>query len=94
MHQSAYRSSQAINGPVSCAAGRLKLFYNNWNVLTLDLKILSWIKGYKIWLKSAPRQSKAVLNTELPGMDKTNVANLITQLITKGAVVACKPGKD
>ena len=74
-------------------AGRLKDFYEYWNCITLDSRILSWIEGVKIPFKSWPTQSKPILERKWSQVETENMSSVILELIEKGAIVECVPVK-
>ena len=55
---------------------------------------MSWVRGYKIPFKTAPRQAKPILNRGLSETERTHIVKLIVQLIAKGVIVECRSEKD
>ena len=80
---------EKINDSVSCIAGRLSSFYERWKIITSNPKILSIVKGYKIFFKSTPVQ-RYICNNNFSITENNRIANLINDLIGKGVIERCK----
>ena len=80
---------------ISQVAGRLKFFISNWEKITSDKTILSWIKGYKIPFSKIPIQESEPIQENWSEKDILKVNDLIVELLSKGAIKKCsdKPGQ-
>ena len=76
--------------------GRLTKFYDNWSKLNCAEWVLSVIKeGYKIPLKSPPRQLKVPSNPKVVDSKAHEVlVNEANELLAKGAVTVVDPCED
>ena len=82
-----------IHQAVGVTAGRLNLFYKNWELITKDKIILSWIKGYEIPFKSIPTQNYVPVSTWTK-IESLQIEKQIHLLLEKGAISKCEHEPD
>lgn len=80
--------------PVSFIAGRLKNYVREWESLTNDPLILSWVKGYKIPFHSHVHQSICPLKRNWSLTEFEIAQKMITELLNKGAISKCEYSKN
>ncbi|KAL7289949.1 hypothetical protein TKK_0016333 [Trichogramma kaykai] len=85
---------ETLDVNVSVIAGRLRFFYPNWEALTSDKKILSWIKGVKIPWKPKPYQRYPPGETKFSREETIMVSDKLVELLSKGAIVECSPTEN
>ena len=76
---------------MSKPAGRLKLFYSSWKLVTSDKQILQSVKGYKIPLIKNPIQTVYPPETKFSYDDEIHCKNAVSDLLSKGAIKKCNP---
>lgn len=74
-------------------AGRLKNFKHEWEKLTTDTHILSYIAGYKIPFDKMPRQLAPPPEPNLSELERKDHRTAINDLLLKGAISKCKTEK-
>ena len=79
---------------MSQIAGRLKFFISEWQDITSDPTILSWIKGYKIPFVSVPTQLSEPKERAWSISEEKEITLIISQLIKKGAISKCLDEPD
>ncbi|KAL4718583.1 hypothetical protein ACJJTC_018224 [Scirpophaga incertulas] len=70
-------------------AGRLSSFYTQWQILTDDTQVLSWIQGYEIVFSEPVVQSSVPNNMVLSDNENIKMSEAINKLISIGAVSKC-----
>ena len=83
-----------INSDVSCSAGRLRLFVENWKSLTQDSIILSWVKGLRIPFSSVPFQYSPIYDRRDSPEEIKIIKELIQKLLDDGAITQCESEID
>lgn len=79
---------------LSKSAGRLKFFLDQWENITSDSRILSWIKGYEIPFSKPVFQDSVLKEPSWTSQDKVMIRNHIEKLMMKGSVSKCVKQKD
>ncbi|XP_056635917.1 uncharacterized protein LOC130444663 [Diorhabda sublineata] len=67
-------------------AGRIRLFFEEWEKITTNGKILGWVKGYRIPFNATPVQKRPQKPPNLSGKLEKSYSDSITKLIDMGAV--------
>ncbi|XP_056639418.1 uncharacterized protein LOC130446918 [Diorhabda sublineata] len=67
-------------------AGRIRLFFEEWEKITTNGKILGWVKGYRIPFNATPVQKRPKKPPNLSGKLEKSYSDSITKLIDMGAV--------
>ena len=68
-------------------------FFPQWQALTTDPEILSWVRGYKIPFLASPTQAYPPIE-RFSDHDKENLASIIPELLAKGVINRCTPAPD
>ena len=92
--QEADKEAPLINSDVSCSAGRLRLFVENWKSLTQDSIILSWVKGLRIPFSSVPFQYSPIYDRRDSPEEIKIIKELIQKLLDDGAITQCESEID
>lgn len=71
-------------------AGRLRAFLPNWEALTSDKTIISWVKGYKIPFVSKPLQYETPKENCWSREEISRISSKIEELLQKGAIEQCE----
>ncbi|XP_056637712.1 uncharacterized protein LOC130445848 [Diorhabda sublineata] len=67
-------------------AGQIRLFFEEWEKITTNGKILGWVKGYRIPFNATPVQKRPQKPPNLSGKLEKSYSDSITKLIDMGAV--------
>ncbi|KAJ8917897.1 hypothetical protein NQ315_002589 [Exocentrus adspersus] len=70
-------------------AGRIHLFLEQWELLTRDPLILSWVRGYKIPFFLKPYQIKTPNQRVFSKREKSLLQASIAELLKKGVISLC-----
>lgn len=81
-------SDPQVHVPV---AGRLQYFYDQWQSVTDDSTILSWIAGYKIPFKMEPIQSSAPKEICRSETDSDIIDTCIAEMLKSEFISYCDP---
>lgn len=71
----------------------MRFFYNNWELITQDKKILSWIKGYRIPFITRPTQIYTSSQIKWSKTEIDQIRVQINVLLEKGVINKCNHKK-
>ena len=86
---------QSINAPTQFSnAGKIKLYLQNWKILTSDPKILEIVQGWRLPVQGRPQQVREPKQIVMSHKEQEAVNKEIKSMLDKGAVQEVRPEKE